>query len=193
MHSDFSILEQIIERRRTTKPDKMNGHIIPDEQVNALLHLAHWAPNHGGTEPWHFFVYTGESLQRFCMEHADMYRTHTPSDRFTEQQYEKLLTMGSLASHLVIAVMKRGELAKIPKWEEMAATATAVQHILLGATAIGIASYWGTGGMIQHQAMKDYLQLGTDDFVMGAVYLGYTSEHKEGKRKSAIDDKISWV
>ena len=192
MYSDYSILQQIIQRRRTTKPDKMNGNIIPEVQVKALLELAHWAPNHGGTEPWHFFVYTGEALQRFCMEHADLYRKHTPPDHFMEQQYEKLLTMGSLASHLVIAVMKRGPLPKIPKWEEMAATATAVQHILLGATAMGIASYWGSGGMIQHQAMKGYLQLGPDDFVMGAIYLGYTDEQKQGKRKSEISEKVTW-
>jgi nitroreductase len=192
MHSDFSILSQVIRHRRTTKPPQMNGQRIPDAWIAELLQLAHWAPNHGGTEPWHFFVYSGESLTRFCMDHADLYRTHTPAEQYQDATYEKLLTMGTHASHLVVAAMRRGPLPKIPAWEEMAATAAAIQNLLLGATALGIASYWGTGGMVRHMAMKDYLGLGEHDMVMGALYLGMANQLPAGKRNKNWQQTVTW-
>jgi nitroreductase len=89
--------------------------------------------------------------------------------------------------------MKRGSLPKIPEWEEEAATAAAVQNILLGATAMGIASYWGSGGMAQHQAMKDFLHLGMEDKVMGILYFGYADKMPGFKRNISMDEKIKWM
>lgn len=192
MHSDFSILSQVIRHRRTTKPQQMNGQPIPDAWINELLQLAHWAPNHGGTEPWHFYVYSADALTRFCMDHADLYRLHTPPDKYEDATYEKLMTMGTHASHLVVATMRRGPLPKIPAWEEMAATAAAIQNLLLGATALGIASYWGTGGMMRHAAMKSYLGLGEADMVMGALYLGFADQPAAGNRKKDWTQTVSW-
>lgn len=31
-------------------------HVLPDEQVVALLHAAQWAPSHGNIQPWRFVV-----------------------------------------------------------------------------------------------------------------------------------------
>jgi hypothetical protein len=42
--------------------------------------------------------------------------------------------------------MKRSRLPKIPAIEEIEPVACAVQNILLGATALNIASFWSTGG-----------------------------------------------
>jgi nitroreductase len=90
--------------------------------------------------------------------------------------------------------MKRGEKANIPQVEEIAATAAAIQNMLLGATALGIASFWSSGGMTHKQAMKDYLQLGAEDMVMGLVFLGYTDEPaKEGVREIPLAEKVKWL
>lgn len=193
MNQSFATFEHIVRKRRTTKPPMMNGQKIPDEQVKDLLKLANWAPTHGRTEPWRFYVYTGESMAKFCQEHADMYKSNTPEDKFVAATYENLRNMGNKASHLIIAIMKRGNLPKIPAWEEMAATSAAVEHILLGATALGMASYWGSGGMITHQAMKDHYQLGEEDMVLGAVYLGYADVEMPAVRNTWIEEKAVWL
>ena len=122
-----------------------------------------------------------------------MYKANTPEDKFVAATYENLRNMGSKASHLIIAIMKRGSLPKIPAWEELAATSAAVEHILLGATALGIASYWGSGGMITHQAMKDHYQLGEEDMVLGAVYLGYADVEMPAVRNTWIEEKAVWM
>ena len=91
----------------------MNGQVIPGDTVNKLLALADWAPTHARTEPWRFFVYGGDSLKQFGKAHADLYWNNTPGDRRQEATYEKLLHNVDKASHLVIAVMKRGDNVKI--------------------------------------------------------------------------------
>lgn len=190
--NDFSVIQHIIQARRTTKPHLMNGQQIPEEQIHNLLQLAHWAPTHGLTEPWHFVVYAGQNVKKFCQEHAGLYQQHTPAEKFMPEKYEKLLHMGDLASHVVIAIMQRGNLPNIPVLEEIAAAACAVQNILLGATAMGISSYWGSGGMAYHPAMKANLKLQAEDLVLGVIYLGYSDKPLTGRRNSSFEAKITY-
>jgi nitroreductase len=193
-NNEFDQLESIIKSRRSVGFAKMNGRIIPDETVNRLLSLAHWAPTHGRTEPWYFFVYSGAAKQKFGEDHASMYWENTAEDKRQEATSEKLRHNVDNASHLVIAVMKRGENAKIPVVEEVAATAAAIQNLLLGATALGIASFWSSGGMTHNQALKDHLRLQADDIVMGLIFLGHTDEPaKEGVRNKQINEKVEWL
>lgn len=191
MDTSFSIISANIKNRRTIKPFMMNGGKIPDKQVKQLLELADWAPTHGFTEPWRFTVYTNPA--DFCNQHAELYKQNTPADAFTEAIYNNLYNQGNKASHVVIAVMQRGNLPKIPAFEEIAATACAIQNFLLGATALNIASYWGTGGMILKPAMKHYLNLRDEDEVMGVLYLGYADEYPQGVRKTPLTEKITWI
>lgn len=193
MNQTFFALESIIRQRRTTKPAQMNGLRIPDDQVMELLKLADWAPTHGRTEPWRFYVYGGDKVQEFCAQHAGLYKANNTEETFLQASYDNLRTMGDKASHVIVAVMKRGNLPKIPAWEEQASTAAAVEHILLGATALGIASYWGSGGMAQHQAMKDFYNLGPEDMVLGVIYLGYADMRNPAQRNTPIEEKIIWA
>ena len=190
-NTDFTSLTSIIENRRTIKPFMMNGHKIPNGHIASILELADWAPTHGYTEPWRFVVY--ENPSAFCSAHANLYKDNTPAADFNDGTFNNMAQQGDKASHVIIAIMKRGKLPKIPAFEEMASTACAVQNLLLGATSLNIASYWGTGGMTLKQPMKDYLQLGEEDNVMGILYLGYADEHPAGKRTIPLEEKITWV
>jgi len=172
----------------------MNGQLIANETVNSLLELAHWAPTHGRTEPWLFLVYNGTSLAQFGQAHADLYKQHTAEEKYQEATYEKLLHNVDMASHLVVSVMKRGNNPKISQLEEVAAASAAVQNMLLGAAAAGIASFWSTGGMTHHPALREYLRLGAEDIVLGLIFLGYTDEPaKEGVRNSLPNEKVKWL
>ena len=190
----FEQLASIIRSRRSVSWSKMNGSIIADDTVNQILALGDWAPTHGKTEPWRFFVYGGEALKRFGKEHADLYWNNTAEDKRQEATREKLEHNVDKASHLVIAVMKRGENVKIPQLEEVCAASAAIQNILLGATALGISSFWSTGGMTHTHALKDHLGLGNDDIVLGLLFLGHTDEPaKEGVRNVAMTEKVKWL
>ena len=170
----------------------MNGKQIPDEQVKEILELANWAPTHGRTEPWRFIVYSGERVKEFCHQHAELYKANTPVENFNQNTYDKQFHNGDLASHVVIAIMQRGTNPKIPAQEEICATAAAIENILLGATAAGVASFWSTGGMTHKLPMKEFLKLKEEDVVMGIIYLGYSDEKMEGRRDSSIEEKTTW-
>lgn len=189
----FNVLQELVENRRSTKPALLNGKKIDDQQIRDLLALANWAPTHARTEPWRFVVFSGNAIGKFSADHAALYKAHTPEDKYTDAKYEGLLHTADNASHVVAVYMKRLPEAKIPVTEDIAAVAAAVQNILLGAQALGIAVLWSTGGMTHHPSMKNYLGLGEQDVMMGLLYMGYTDEPaKEGKRNSSAEEKTQW-
>ncbi|MFB9845480.1 nitroreductase family protein [Mucilaginibacter ginsenosidivorans] len=190
MDNIFATISNIITSRRSTKPAMMNGKKAPDYQVQSLLDLADWAPTHGYTEPWRFTVYSNPP--DFCRQHAELYKQNVEPENFAEGVYQNLYTQGDKASHVIIVTMKRGNLPKIPVVEEMEAVACSVQNILLGATALGMASFWSTGGMALRPPMKNFLHLGEDDHVAGIIYLGYADKTTEGSRTIPIEEKIIW-
>ncbi|MBS7563710.1 nitroreductase [Mucilaginibacter sp. Bleaf8] len=187
----FTAIADVIKTRRTVKPGMMNGQKVPNEQVQELLVLADWAPTHAYTEPWRFVVY--ENPQQFCQQHAELYKQQATEENFNQATYNNLMNMGNKASHVVVAIMHRSELSKIPVFEEISAAACAVQNLLLGATALNIASFWSTGGATLKPVMKEFLGLGADDQVMGLLYLGYADEYPAGQRKTPLEEKIKWV
>jgi nitroreductase len=170
----------------------LNGKKIDDQQVVELLTLGNWAPTHGFTEPWRFIVYSGHAVKRFYADQAALYKLHEPPETFNDAKYEKQLHSGDMASHVIAVYMKRGGNPNIPELEEICAVAAAVQNILLGAEALGIAVLWSTGGMVLKPAMKDYLQLGEADRMIGVLSLGYTDEVARPGRRGPVEAKIKW-
>ena len=191
MDMAFSTISTIIKTRRSIKPVAMNGKKIPDYQVASLLELADWAPTHGFTEPWRFVVYGTAS--DFSHQHAESYKCGTSPENFDQAVYNKLYDQGDKASHVILAIMKRGNLLKIPVIEEIEAVSCAVQNILLGATALGLASFWSTGGMALRAPMKEFLKLAEDDHMIGVLYLGYSDNNPDGSRSIPLEEKITWI
>jgi nitroreductase len=190
---NFNSLQDIIHNRRSIKPALFNGKKITDDTINSLLKLADWAPTHGRTEPWRFIVFSNTAVTKFCADHAELYKANTPEDKFTSAKYEGLIHMADKSSHIIAVYMKRLPEAKIPVIEDIAATAAAIQNILLGAQALGIAVLWSTGGMVHHTACKQYFGLAEEDKMMGILYMGHTDDPaKEGKRNIPMEEKVSW-
>lgn len=190
--NNFEIVADNIRARRSTKPAILNGKIIAKKDIESLLELANWAPTHAMTEPWKFIVYTGESKTKFAQDQADLYKKNTPEEKFMEATYQKLQSNTANASHVIVAIMKRGNNPKIPVLEEICAAAAAVQNILLGAEALGIAALWSTGGLTLSPVLKEYFQLGEEDVIIGQLFLGYADREKEGTRLSSGEAKTTW-
>lgn len=185
-------ISDVIKDRRTTKPEEFNGKIIAKNDIQEMLEAANWAPTHGLTEPWRFVVFA--DAKQFGKLHADLYKQETPTEQFLQKKYDTILHKPDLTSHLIVLVMKRGSNQNIPEIEEIAATACAVQNMLLVASEKKIAAYWGTGGMCYHPKMKKHFGFGEDDKIIGFLYLGYTDKvHVDGVRNSTIEEKIRWI
>lgn len=191
--SDINTIERIIQNRRSVKPQAYNGKIIEPVAIDQLLRAADWAPTHGLTEPWRFIIFDGKGIHRFCQDHADLYKQNTEPDRFMQASYDKLKNQGNGASHIIAVFSKRGPKPNITELEEICATAAAVQNMLLAAEALGIASFWSTGGQTLKPAMKAYFQLRQEDQMIGLLYLGYTDQQNpEGRRLTPLEEKVMW-
>src|SRR5690606_13635805 len=106
---------------------------------DALPISANAAPTHKRTQPWRFVVFRKEGLERLGAELSRIYRTTTSPDKYTvvaEQNMAKKATMSNVA--IAIVVNYTGEL---PEWEELAATACAVQNMWLAAHSLNIGGY----------------------------------------------------
>ncbi len=190
----FETLKEIIRTRRSIKPTAMNGQHIPDSIITEILKTADWAPTHGRTEPWRFYVYGPQQVKHFCENHAQICLNNKSGLVFDPEKIARIKQQGDRVSHIVLVAMQRTPQTKIPLVEELAATATAVGYILLQATALGISSLWSTGGCILKDDMKEYLKLSAEDQILGALFLGYTdAEAQDGKRNIAIEEKIKWM
>ena len=183
----------VIEHRRTIKPEQFDGTAIPNELIETVLAAGNWAPTHGYTEPWRFFVFSGETLTAFCERILEA-TAEKSGESVPEVAANKLRERLARTSHLVVITMQRGDNPKIPAEEELMATACAVQNIWLAASAFGIAGYWNSGGLKLEEFLKDDFGLRPDDRILGFMYFGNTSSPwPSGKRMSDIKAKTTWL
>jgi nitroreductase len=99
-----------------------------------------------------------------------------------------------LTASVVIAVnMHRDPAQKVPEWEEVAAMGAAVQNLHLTATAYGLAGFWATPAVIQHEMMREFLQLTDGMTCLGFFYLGYPKEDGEFKsHRKPLEYVTTW-
>lgn len=187
-------VNQLIKDRRSIFPKQYTGGKIDDAIIKQMLENANWAPNHGKTEPWRFFVFKGEGLASFAKFQSELYEEKTKAaGTFEERKFEKMKNQPLRASHIIAIAMQRQESGKIPAIEEVEAVACAVQNMYLTATAYGVGSYWSSGGVTYWEEAKEFFGLGVDDKLLGFFYIGAIDfDLPEGKRNS-IDNKVTWI
>lgn len=180
---------ELIKKRRSVFPAQYNSKPIAKEEIEKLLEAANWAPNHRKTEPWRFKVLTGDSKARLGKFLANKYQE--VDARPKQVKINKLIENPKRAGAIIAICMQRDLNESLPEWEEIAATAMAVQNIWLVATEMGIGSYWSSPGLIKY--MDEFFELNEGEKCLGFFYLGYSDETiTQGERKS-IDAKVEWI
>ncbi|MBV6648028.1 MAG: nitroreductase [Cyclobacteriaceae bacterium] len=191
---DTDQVDELIRNRRSIYPNLYSGEVVPDSIIERMLENANWAPTHGLTEPWRFTVFTGDGLQKLATFQSELYRELALADgTFDEAKFDKLATKPLLASHIISIGMKRDLKGKIPEIEEIEAVACAVQNMYLTATAHQIGCYWGSGGITYRTEANSFFGLGTDDRLLGFMYVGMPKIEWPAGRRRPIEEKIKWV
>lgn len=183
-----TILE-IIKNRRSVFPVQYNDQPIAKETIEKLLEAANWAPTHKKTEPWRFKVIQGETLAELGKAMARTYTEHT--EKPSSFKEKKLEENPKKAACVIAICMQRDPKESLPEWEEIAATAMAVQNMWLAASDLGIGAYWSSPGIIQY--MDDFLQLKTGEKCLGFFYLGNYDEQLPSGIRKPIEEKVTWL
>ncbi len=184
----FETIKYIINHRRSIFPPSYTGQIISKNLLTELLDCANAAPTHKLTEPWRFVVFREQGLERLADQLALLYQTHTPPEQFLKKKLEstrdKVLRSGAV---LAIVTSYSGA---VPQWEELAATACAVQNLWLAASAAGVGGYWSSPGTINH--IGDFLGLAANEECLGFFYMGYHDESPRDANRRPLAEKVRW-
>ncbi|MEQ8241004.1 MAG: nitroreductase [Cyclobacteriaceae bacterium] len=184
-------LHQLIRGRRSVYPPQYLDKVIPDQLIKNMLENANWAPTHRLTQPWRFKVIKGAARKKFGTFMAEKYRSMTNIAQFSIVKYEKFKTNPQKAGAIIAICMQRDPKERVPEWEEVAATAMAVQNIWLTASAYGIGAYWSSPGMIQH--FSEFSPLESGESCIGLFYMGYYQPVNAKPPRTPIEDKVEWI
>ena len=170
-----------------------------------------WAPFHGPVPPWRFVVLGRESMvtmQRLTLGFYDVNWREVDwsgetgnEDRFRKwrAKAESDITgrWGPVSFMIAIVMQRQAGSKRMPEWEEMSATAAAVQnmHIQAGAVA-GLACYWTSWQPHARDSaeMKAYLNMSAEDKLLGFfIVAAYDPDLKDSrKRDPAKHLAVEW-
>ena len=183
------MISEIIKSRRAVFPAQYNDTPILNDEIKKVLEAANWAPTHKRTEPWRFKVLQGKSKGNLADFLAKTYREKT--EGFSEFKYNKYKTNPRKAACVIAICMQRDPNDSIPEWEEIAATAMAVQNMWLTAHEMRIGAYLGSPGIVKH--MAEFFDLKEGERCLGFFYMGkYEVTLEKGVRATSIEDKTIW-
>jgi nitroreductase len=184
------MIDKIISERRAIFPVQFSKGEMSREEIQKLLEAANWAPTHKRTEPWRFKVFHSlESRQNLSNFLSEIYKK--TAVHFSEVKQRKMAEKPLLSACVIAICMQRDPHQSLPEWEEIAATAMAVQNLWLQATEMRLGGYWSSPGLIEH--LGEHIQLEAGERCIGFFYLGkYDEPWPEGKRNSLIKEKTVW-
>ena len=193
MKMDAASFNELARSRRSVFPKQFEtGKKIDDAIVKEILENATWAPSHGNIQPWKFFVFTGEGLQKLAQFQSELYK-ESAGDHFKEATYETLRANPLKASHVIALCLKRDPNKKFPEVEEISAVACAVQNIYLSVAAYELGGYWTTGGVTYNSKAKPFFGLEEDDRLMGFFYMGHVAVPTPEKPRKPVEEQVVWV
>jgi nitroreductase len=167
---DFDRFADLVRSRRTSMFVEQDRE-VPVEVVEKLCELATWAPNHKKTWPWRFALFTGDGRSRFGETMADdMARAGFGDEGKRAKTRTKYLR--TPATLVVACTPDDNEMLHA---ENRDAVAAGIEHVLLGATTLGLASFWSTPALTQPASTLQLCGFDPVDRIVGVIYLGWAT------------------
>jgi nitroreductase len=166
-------VETAIRTRRTHKAFQQEP--LSRAEIEQLLELARWAPNHHLTAPWRFRVLGPEALAR--LKRAAGPEGAAKLDR---------------APTLIVVSCAPGE-DPVQGEEDLHATAVASYIVLLAAHARGLAGYWRTPAVLRSEEGRRAVGLPDGERFVGLLHLGRPRQEKEPPERPPIEQAIVYL
>jgi len=166
-------VETAIRTRRTHKA--FGPEPLDREELEALLELARWAPNHNLTAPWRFRVLGPESLA--ALKEAAGPEAAAKLDR----------------APTLVVVSARLEGDPVQDEEDLHATAVASYIVLLAAHARGLAGYWRTPAVLRSEEGRRAVGLGAGERFVGLLHLGSPRQEKAPPPRPPVDQVTEFL
>jgi nitroreductase len=166
-------VETAIRTRRTHKA--FGPEALSREQIEELLELARWAPNHNLTAPWRFRVLGPRALAR--LKEVAGPEGAAKLDR---------------APTLIVVSCALGD-DPIQNEEDLHATAVASYIVLLGAHARGLAGYWRTPALLWSEGGREAVSLPDSERFVALLHLGSARQEKEAPQRPPVEQTTTYL
>ncbi|WP_199139057.1 nitroreductase family protein [Pedobacter sp. ASV12] len=190
MNNTYEILSKVIKNRRSIFPASYTNKEIPTEVIEQILESANYAPTHKLTQPWRFTVIRKEGKAKLGETLGQLYQAGVPAEKFLQKKFDSFGEKTSQAS-CILAINIQFSPDKLPAWEEIAATACAVQNIALTAEALNVGAYWSSPPLIEH--LDEFLGLAPNEKCYGLFYMGYHNEEVREANRTPMAEKVTWI
>lgn len=185
-HHDLATVERLTSARRSSLLVAADEPVPPD-LVERLCGLVPSAPNHKRTRPWRLAACTGVGRAAIGGIWADaLERAGTATDAKVAKTRTKYTRTPVV---LVVGCAPEDDLQR--HLEDRCAVAAGVQNLLLGATAVGLASFWGSPPVPVCPEANALLGFESGTTVIGVVYLGWPASEPPPITRPAV--AVRWV
>lgn len=182
----IQIVHDTIQQRRSV--GVLTEPAPTQQQLLRALQSAWFAPDHRRLKPTRFVVIETEQRQAFAEVLVRAFLHDNQADEtFEPAQQQKIRQQVLRAPLLVLALTKIQQHEKVPAFEQLLSTGSAVQNVLLSLQAQGFASMWRTGNLVESSYLKQALGLTVEDYISGILYIGSASRELP-VRDDAIDE-----
>ena len=169
-HDEFEQFSNLVRSRRTSMIVDQ-GRDVPMEIIEDLCELATWAPNHKKTWPWRFAVFTGDGRSRLGNTMADEMERIGFGDEIKRAK-TRTKFLRTPATLVVGCAPHENEMLHA---ENRDAVTAGIQNLLLGATTLGLATFWSTPAITQPPTVLELCGFEPDDRLVGVIYLGWAA------------------
>ena len=182
MTVSFDDLATLIRSRRTSMIVDQTRE-VPPATVEQLCELAQWAPNHKRTWPWRFALFTGDGRQRL----GDAFVADMNDRDFGDEGKRAKTATKYMRTPSVLVVGAAADNENATRHDENRdAVAAGIQNMLLGATALGLATYWGTAPLIDSPRVLELCGFDADVRIVNVMYLGWAQDSPAGPARPPV-------
>jgi len=173
-----SALATTIRERRAVKKGYTDRR-VEEETVRELLDDAIWAPTHGMRQPWRFVFVDKDRLPSFAKQVSNTY-----SEEMQQNREDYL----NEPNAILVVIMEEPEAQK--QWDEnFGATACMIQNFWLLAWEQDLGVVWKTNPHIYDPKVKEILNVGENEKIVGFIHLGYFDKGHIVKDRISLDEK----
>jgi len=188
----MDVLDAITNRRSI---NKLNQDVPPKELIEKILQAGNWAPTHHGTEPWRFYVITGDSRRKLGDVMANLRRAELgdPNSQESTIILESEAKKPLRAPVIIVVGVLPSDNPKVIEIEEFEAAGAAVQNMLLAAHSLGLGTKLRTGGAAYSDKVRDFLGMHPRERILGFIYLGYSDTTAPTSSRGSVKEKTKWL
>lgn len=165
---------------------------VETEKINRLLEAAAWAPNDRLREPWHFYVIRGEAKARYEQIAREFLEERFPTKPHLVKESITVLETTPLVIVVTSDVIPGDEASSE---DNEYAVACAIHSMWLTAQELGLGLVWRTRGIGLTRDERLHKLIGSPENrkIVGSVFVGYPSAESPETKRTAIEDKTTWL